>query len=239
MHESCIYQVPNAVLADDYVDYSSCKYTQSVRQPEAQIYAMDVHFSPPGGMVTQMNATWTVPNLPSSNSGQIVYFWPGFKSSSPEMGLPVLQPVLQYGEGGSFWQLQSWFVWGNRGVAITAPAITVSPGDTIVSYMNYDGLSQTWTVFGVDLKTGHTSNLQISRLKACACDFGWAMLVLETIMDESACRNYPASNQLLFTGVNLNNGTTPQWTTRVQMHDCKQAISQVKPDTVLLTWQTS
>jgi hypothetical protein len=37
-------------------------------------------------------------------------FWPGFKSKQPEMGYPVLQPVLQFGERGPEWALQSWFV---------------------------------------------------------------------------------------------------------------------------------
>jgi hypothetical protein len=29
------------------------------------------------------------------------------------MGYPVLQPVLQYGQHGGFWELQSWFVDGS------------------------------------------------------------------------------------------------------------------------------
>jgi len=241
LHESCIFSVPNGVVADDNtVDFSRCKYRrQQVRRPADQIYAMDVHLSPPGGIVTQMNASWKVPTLPNSADGQTVYFWPGFKNTGPTMGLPVLQPVLQYGQDGSFWELQSWFVWGEEGVAVTAPAIDVSPGDSLVSYMNYDAGSQTWTIFGADMQTGETSNLQITRAKSCACDFQWAMLVLETIMDEGVCADYPASNSLLFTGVQLNNGTTPQWTTRVQMHDCNQVISQVKADSVLLTWKAA
>ena len=40
-------------------------------------------------------------------------FRPGFKSEKPEMGYPVIQPVLQYGEHGHEWQLQSWFVDAN------------------------------------------------------------------------------------------------------------------------------
>ena len=59
---------------------------------------------------------WVVPPLPKAHSygrSQVVYFWPGFKASAPEMGYPVLQPVLQFGQHGSHWELQSWFVDAN------------------------------------------------------------------------------------------------------------------------------
>ena len=31
-------------------------------------------------------ADWVVPPLPAFHMGQVVYFWPGFKSQQPEMG---------------------------------------------------------------------------------------------------------------------------------------------------------
>ena len=51
-------------------------------------------------------------------------------------------PALQYGQHGAKWELQSWFVWGNGGAAVTAPAIDVSPGDELFSYMEYDEASE-------------------------------------------------------------------------------------------------
>jgi len=234
MHKSCIYEVPNGVPQD--IDFlSQCKYIPEP-QPNLQIYAMDVHFSPSGGKaVTAMNASWTVPSLPKSNDGQVVYFWPGFKSTAPTMGLPVLQPVLQYGQHGASWQLQSWFVWGNNGISVTGPAISCNPGDKIESHMSYDSLNKIWTVYGVNLRTGQSSNLQINRSRACNCDYKWAMLVLETIMTQGACRDYPASPTLTFTDVSVD-GEYPEWTTRVQMKDCKQAIKVTSKDTVELSW---
>jgi hypothetical protein len=233
IHKSCMYEVPNGELVD--VDISTCKHmSQSLN---LQIYAMDVHYSPPDGYTTQMNASWTVPDLPLARNGQVVYFWPGFKSTEPKMGLPVLQPVLQYGQHGSFWELQSWFVWGNRGVAITAPSIPVSVNDTIQSYMSYDSVKKVWTVFGINTRTGKTTNLQINRSRAGNCDYKWGMLVLETIMNEGACDNYPASSSLTFTGVSLN-GKYPEWQTRVEMKDCEQQIAVVAKDSVKLSWNS-
>jgi len=234
LHKSCIFEVPNGQVQD--VDITTCQYPPK-RSPSLQIYAMDVHYAPPAG-ATQMNASWIVPKEPSEDDGQVVYFWPGFKSTKPEMGLPVLQPVLQYGQRGSNWELQSWFVWGDNGVAITAPAIRVSPGDKIDSYMDYDAAKKIWTVYGKDKDTGKVSNLQIARSRACNCNYQWTMLVLETIMSEGVCSNYPSSTSLTFTNVQVS-GMNPQWTTRVQMHDCNQAITQVNKDTVQLSWSAS
>jgi hypothetical protein len=154
------------------------------------------------------------------------------------MGLPVLQPVLQYGQHGAEWELQSWFVWGEQGVSVTAPAIPVTAGDKLVSYMDYDKGSQVWTVYGQNTRTMRESNLKIARSKACNCDYKWAMLVLETIMDPNVCGDYPASTSLTFTGVTVG-GSTVQWTPKVQGHDCKQAITQVNNDTITLTWSNS
>lgn len=67
------------------------------------------------------------------------------------MGYPVLQPVLQYGERGPRWELQSWFVDARNPnyPVVTAPPIMVSPGDKITSFMRLSEDKQTWTVSGV------------------------------------------------------------------------------------------
>jgi hypothetical protein len=119
---------------------------------------------------------------------KVDYHWPGFKSEQPEMGYPVLQPVLQYGQtlparwqvsfnmststqhscGDDmfnrlgWFQVQSWFVHGG---AVTAPAIEVSPGDSITSFMVFDVDTQTWTVSGTNLRTQESSVLVITKVQ--------------------------------------------------------------------------
>ena len=91
------------------------------------------------------------------------------------MGLPVLQPVLQYGQHGAEWELQSWFVHGG---AVTAPVLKVSPGDEITSFMQFDNATKMWTVSGTDKTTGQTSELKISSAKiGTQYKFDWAMMV--------------------------------------------------------------
>jgi len=53
------------------------------------------------------------------------------------MGYPVLQPVLQYGQTGrAMWQLQSWYVWGQGGRAVTGAVVSVNPGDKLTTYVS-------------------------------------------------------------------------------------------------------
>jgi hypothetical protein len=144
IHSTCIHTVANGgvVPAND----SECLYPAP--QKKKQIYSMDTHAqTTKAGGFTSFLANWTVPKNPTVAGGQVVYFWPGFKSQQPEMGLPVLQPVLQYGQGTPKWQLQSWFVNDKTGAPFyCANVIDVSPGDRITSSMLFDESSQEWTI---------------------------------------------------------------------------------------------
>jgi len=240
LDDSCIFDVkPDEVVtsADSRADTCNFK-AKDVQSPNIQIYALNAHYNPGASTyVTQMNASWVVPPLPESvNGGQVVYFWPGFKSTQPVMGLPVLQPVLQFGQQGPFWMLQSWFVWGNQGVAYTGPAISVKPNDHITSYMHYDDSSKTWIVYGKNVESGQASSLKITHAKAGNTDYLWSMCVLETIMDENECDLYPKGSNVTFTDLMVNNAAVPAWTTDVGMHDCHQNITVLDNGNVRLTW---
>ena len=187
----------------------------AISSPAVQIYAADVEYQSKEPL-TSFTADWEVPPLPTEKKRQVVYFWPGFKASKPDMGYPVLQPVLQYGERGSKWELQSWFVDANdrKYPVATAPAIDVFPGDKITSSMKLDG--KTWTVHGLDQTTGKDSTLSIAYEKAGDTDYDWAMLVNENINVNTDCALMPAASKLTFTNVAIN-GAAPKWTTRA---DC-------------------
>jgi len=225
--------VESRVLAD-------CPHPAKPADPNLQIYAMDTHWTAPTGLVTQMNASFNAPQKPPSDQGQVVYFWPGFKSTQPTMGYPVLQPVLQYGTdsegGGDYWCVRSWFVCGQWGMALVSDEVAVSPGDVLTSYMSYDAPSTMWTVFAANTATTKTTALTVTRTKIRSTDFHVAMLVLETIMDQGDCSQYPAAGSVTFTGVSVN-GQVPTWEPRVSMHDCNQAVSVAGGGaTVKMSW---
>jgi hypothetical protein len=47
---------------------------------------------------------------------------------------------------------------------VTAPAIEVSPGDAITSFMAFDEESETWTVSGTNTRTNESSVLTITKV---------------------------------------------------------------------------
>lgn len=245
----CILEVPNGVRIDLDATPAVCK--SELTAPKIQIYASDVHMKSDEAL-TSFTADWVVPPLPKVNRGQVVYFWPGFKSQQPEMGLPVLQPVLQYGEhsvpflGKGQWQLQSWFVDGNDRSypVVTAPAIKVSPGDKITSFMSQSEDGKTWTVSGTDLTTGQDSTLHVAYSKAGNTDYNYAMLVNENINVNSNCQRMPDDSELpgvlTFTNVTVN-GKVPQWTKRANCAgnpqcDCANDVEVSDTGDVSLKW---
>ena len=153
------------------------------------------------------------------------------------MGLPVLQPVMQYGQGATRkWELQSWFVHAPQ--AVTAPAVALSPGDEITSFMQYDAANEEWTVSATNLATGEDSTLTISKQKLGGYDFDWGMLVCETIKKDGQCESLPADDAgLTFTNVTLDGGAVT-WTTREGLSDCAEDVEVVDDsgDQVKMTW---
>jgi hypothetical protein len=243
MHKSCVHELPNEThlkMEEIEAKAALCAFPAFPSAPQAQVYAMDTVLQVPnGGLINQNNCSWNVPPLPATMGSQVVYFWPGFKSGQPVMGYPVLQPVLQYGQHGKFWELQSWFVWGNKGVSFTGPAIPVSNGDMLDSYMQIDS-SKTWTVYGIDRKTGQSSTLHVTNTQVGGSDFPYNMLVLETIMPTEACGYYPAggSTGVTFTNNIMNNApvASTAWTPQVTMTQCQQKIMIASSGNVQFTW---
>lgn len=245
--KACIVEVPNGVLVD-VEKYNVSADCQSSNSPQIQIYAADVHMKSEEPL-TSFVADWTVPKLPERGGGQVVYFWPGFKARQPEMGLPVLQPVLQYGQRGGEWQLQSWFVDGGdfRYPVVTAPAISVSPGDKITSYMKQSADRKSWTVSGTNLRTGEHSTLNIAYKKAGNTDYDYAMLVNENVNVNTQCNRMPAADSnmkgsVTFTNVKVND-KVPEWTTRANCKgnpqcDCGNSATVASNGDVTLSWST-
>jgi len=238
LHKSCVHEVPDGYVVDGSVPRAPCKFP--ARQPNAQIYAIDTHFSSSANMQS-FNASFNVPGLPPQlGGGQINYFWPGFKSTEPTMGLPVLQPVLQYGTdskgGGQYWCVRSWFVYGNIGEAFVSPLVRINANDKISSYMDYISSNQTWIIYAKNLASGQDTTLRITRSQVHNTDFKVAMLVLETIMPANQCRLLPGNpTSVTFTGVSVNKQTAP-WVKRVPMHDCGQDVSVSASGDVAMTW---
>mmetsp|Transcript_104593 Transcript_104593/g.207701 ORF Transcript_104593/g.207701 Transcript_104593/m.207701 type:complete len:303 (+) Transcript_104593:47-955(+) len=222
INPACVIRAANGETVDVELaaDAMSSSCRRTAVQPSdinLQIYAADAHWESPQP-ITSFKADWVVPELPARNARQVVYFWPGLKSQRPEMGYPVLQPVLMFGQhyrNNPGWELQSWFVDGRSFwySTVTSPPIKVRPGDRITSSMALSPDGRTWTIAGCDLTSGENSTLNIAFRRAGKCNYTFAMLVNENINVNTHCDLMPASSSLTFSGIEVN-GIRPQWTMR-------------------------
>ena len=226
----CIFESKGGVVDVSKIE----KCAPKEKDPLVQHYAMNVNVGGDSQIMTQMNTSYTVPQAPAKYDFQVVYFWPGFKSSHPEMGYPVLQPVLQYGQNGRRgWEFQSWFVDGDRGIAVTGKAIGATPGDFLTSYMIYDESTKIWTVFSKNTATGEVSDLHITRQKTTNVDFHYAMLVMETIISSNPpCEYYPKDTNVTFSNVIVNNKPVHGWVPVYTDHQCAENVT-VLPNNVV------
>lgn len=103
------------------------------------------------------------------------------------MSLLVSWPVLQKGQPGHSWELQSWLVDGNDSTypVVIATPLRVQPDDRAISYTSLND-DKTWTVYGENKNSGQTSNLRI-RCSRGDCDYDYAMLVNENICIDTYC----------------------------------------------------
>jgi len=207
-----------------------------------QIYAADVHVKSSTSPLRSFTAEFTVPPSPAATlySGQHVFFWPGLKAEAPEMGYPVLQPVLQYDMRG--YTLQSWFVDAAHQTVVTAPAVAVAPGDRISSHIDLSMDGSIWTVSGKNAASGQDSTLHIAD---CPVVFDHAMLVNENINVYDHCARMPASmserTSITFTNVAVNDERA-LWTTRArcagnELCDCGNAADVAANGDVTLSWR--
>jgi len=232
-HRSCVHEVPDGFVVG--VDsLPPCAFKNPIN-PGIQIYAIDVHWTTTSTIMTEFNASMNCPGNPPKAAGQINYFWPGFKSTQPTMGLPVIQPVLQYGTGNN-WVVRSWYVFGDAGESAVSPPVPVTPGDILKTYMQFDQGKQQWTIFANNTRTGRTTVLNVTKQRIHNVDFKVAMLVLETIMPPNDCKQLPAGPASIdFTG-SLVNGKPVTWTPRTGARDCNQKVASFTSDKVVFTW---
>ena len=235
IHKDCIEQVAPGVIPDTK-DMKACHTAPGA--PLIQTYAMEVNTAG-NEEVTQMNTTWNVPALPVVNEGETVYFWPGFKSKEPVMGYPVLQPVLQDQDAQGYWAVQSWFVWGQQGVAKTGPSIQARQGDVITSYMQYHASEKVWDCSATNVRTGEKSVLQIRDSQTQFTKYQYAMLVLETISVDSYCNRYPAdSTNVTFSGVKVNDKTFSKWANaKYTETKCGEKMTPLADGGLTMSWK--
>lgn len=87
--------------------------------------------------VAFFSTTWSVPRIPETVDGQILYL---FNSMEPDTFESVIQPVLQFGTtpagGGNYWAIASWFVIGSD--VYYTPLTQVLPGRSLTGVITLE-----------------------------------------------------------------------------------------------------
>ena len=166
----------------------------------------------------ELVASWTVPQAPTSNDGQILFFFPGFEDYTDTVR--ILQPVLGWNSDfSSAWGIASWN-YSPDGNSWESSATRVNPGDTISGSIQSTCSAGTltcpsWNVVTNDETTGQGTSLLSTASEGQT--FNWASAAALEVYNVSQCSDYPANGQITFPYVRLYDNSfnlisTPGWT---------------------------
>lgn len=154
------------------------------------------------GSFSKLTSTWVVPPEPTTDNGQLLYFFPGFEDINNVIS--ILQPVMQWGVGfaggGPYWAAASWnccisgTTWHSR-------LINLNVGDaiagTISSTCGPGPSCPTWNVVTKDKTTGEMTTL--ARTPADGQVWDWVFGAVSEPYGVVACTDFPDNSGLTFT----------------------------------------
>lgn len=184
-----------------------------------------------GRSILSFRTTWTVPQSPTTQSGQTIFLFNGIQNYGANFG--ILQPVLQWGPsaagGGPFWSVASWYV-TSGGQAFHTQLAQVNEGDTLVGVMALTGQTGSSFSYVSEFEGMTNTRLPVDNI----AELLWCNETLEAY-NVSQCSDYPASNMTAFSSVDIQTSskTTPvNWTPMNAITDCGQhavVVSNTNP----------
>lgn len=226
MHESCVHSQPSGSKVD-FKHVVPCEYPKVVVNPKppggghpptADGWQIDTQ-AMVGTPMIHMTSIMQVPANPSTNSGQLDYFFPG---ASPTNADSILQPVLQYGVspigGGTKWGIGSWSCDVVTSAGCHGSDLKdVASGDVILGTIdgtNCDtGGHCDWAITTTDLTNGQTTTLNTT---GDIHAYPWLFSGVLEAYSVTKCSDYPANGTEAFSNVIFtdaqNNPITAGWT---------------------------
>jgi hypothetical protein len=186
--------------------------SKSGRQPEVYNgYLQLISATLPSG-TDELTAYMHVPQAPTSQAGQTIYFFPGLEDAQNVVS--ILQPVLGWNsDGENTWTVANWNCC-KSGTTYMGNSITVQPGDVIYGKMINKG-GQNWEILGVDL-TDTSLPSAVLYTNGYNQTFNWVFGGALETYGVSSCDQFPASGPEPFDAIQAYvNGqvvTNPSWT---------------------------
>jgi hypothetical protein len=144
-----------------------------------------------------IEASWIVPPLPQVDTGQTLFFFPGFEDISDVQS--IVQPVLQWYAPGP-WAMASWNCC-MQGTTWESNPINVSPGDTVLGGIAPNckpggSYCTTWNVISEDKNTGQKTTL--AKTPAAGQVWNWAFGAVTEDYSVQTCNDLPANTGVTF-----------------------------------------
>ena len=174
-----------------------------------------------GSSLTSFRSAWTVPQAPSTDSGQTIFLFNGIQNYGNNYG--ILQPVLQWGPsaagGGSYWSIASWYVTSGGG-AFHTELVQADEEDVLIGLMTLTGQTGTGFNYRCEFQGIGGTTLNIANI----AELLWCNETLEAYGIQ-VCSDYPATDFTRFWPTNIQTGAmnpTMAWTPVNAVTDCNQ-----------------
>jgi hypothetical protein len=148
--------------------------------------------------ITWQSANFKVPTAPLHMGNNVAFFFNGLQNGSE-----LIQPVLQWNQGGypNQWTIAAWYVKSGNGIA--GPTVLVNPGDTISGYM-YPQRGGRW-VIGMNQNGAYATGLSVFTTSAFDTLIGGAMEVYHV----DSCEDLPSTGFEFFTSISVYRNGSP------------------------------
>jgi len=186
---------------------------------------------PPAGQnnLNSFTSTYIVPGNPSSQDGQVLFYFIGMQDNDAPGSVNIIQPVLTWGNGYNQWYIKSWACCPSNITVSSPPVFGLGTGSRVQGVIKRFSAS-TWTIDSAFNNQHTILNAQVGDY-----NYNWADVTLE-VYSISSCADF-APGQAYFNQLNLKDvqGQTlsPQWTFTPQT-ECGGTIQQVSPTSIYI-----
>jgi len=188
-----------------------------------------------GNMVTQVNASWVVPSLPTDQSeGSAPGWWFGIE---PSPACFLIQPILAWGYTGEAYSIFNGYYQWDDSDWWSSTTGNVNPGQHINAWVQYLESNNSYNMFIGCEETGFSvlSNIGVVESQVYTDTY----FVVEH--QPSSCSQYPSNGELTFSDIAIalkGKYITPSWKT-VQWQDACNCTGIVNsPSSLTFTWST-
>lgn len=160
-----------------------------------------------GGSTTLFEGIWNVPSAPLDQATplQTIFYFTALENDAQT---DIFQPVLEWGQYGSYWDISSWY--GIDGSYSHSTPINVNVGDSIYGYIQKQAGNQ-WLIYTLDITTSTSTSITASSTRTYPQNY----VALESY-GVNTCSQFSGGND--FTNLNIA-GRTPSWTSWINQAD--------------------